>query len=159
MSLLSRASLWLARLALGVSGAVLLLIAHKFISDPVGAAAASHTRLESAIAVTNMRASFGAFPLGVAIVALASLTSRRFYLSGLLSVSAVLFSALAVRTYGVVADGTLRESRTVLIAEASLLLLCFIAIGLGTASGRRRHSRGRKPNATSRNVVLRATGS
>jgi len=123
-----RLSLWLGRVALAASAIVLLLVASKFIADPVGAAAASHTSLGSAVAVTNMRASFGAFPLGCSLVALGSLTARRRHLAGLLVIATVLAAVLAVRTFGIIVDGTLRESLTVLVAETVLFTLCVVAI-------------------------------
>jgi uncharacterized membrane protein YhaH (DUF805 family) len=132
--LLTRSAPWLGRLALGASGFILLMIAGKFIADPVGAAAQSGTHLDSAVAITNMRASFGAFPLGLALIAFASLTSRRLHLAGLSMVATVLACALSVRTYGILTDGTLAESRTVLLAEAVLLTLCLCAIVIALVS-------------------------
>src|SRR3954469_9094711 len=106
MIIVARFTPWLSRIALSLTGIVLLMIARKFIGDPVHAAAASKTQLGSALAITNMRGSFGAFPLGCALVALVSVTSRRFHLSGLSTIATVLASVLVVRTYGVLADGT-----------------------------------------------------
>jgi hypothetical protein len=123
-----RAAPWLSRLALGAAAFVLAMIARKFIVDPVGAAAASKISLGSALAVTNMRASFGAFPLGCALVAAGALTSRRRHLAGLATVASVIGAALAVRIYGVLIDATFRESRVVLAAEAGLLILALVAI-------------------------------
>ncbi len=128
MSPRSTMALWLSRVALAAAGLVLLLIAAKFIAQPVAAAAASNIHLGSSLAITNMRASFGAFPLGCALVAFGALTSRRYHVGGLAMVGAVLGSALIVRVYGVVVDGTLAESRTVLVAEAFLFGLCLSAI-------------------------------
>jgi hypothetical protein len=75
-----------------------------------------------------MRASFGAFPLGCALVAFASLRARRWHLSGLVTVAAVLGSALVVRLYGALADHTFQQSRTVLTAEALMFALSLAAI-------------------------------
>jgi Prokaryotic cytochrome b561 len=55
---------WLNRFVLFAAALALAMIGRKFITDPVGAATASNMTLGSALAVTNMRASFGAFPLG-----------------------------------------------------------------------------------------------
>ena len=136
MSPRSTMALWLSRVALAAAGLVLLLIAAKFIAQPVEAAAASNIDLGSPLAVTNMRASFGAFPLGCSLVAFGALTSRRFHVGGLATVGAVLGSALIVRVYGAVVDGTLTESRTVLVAEAILFGLCLSAILAARLSGR-----------------------
>lgn len=133
-SSLERAAPWLGRFALAAAGVVLLLVGSKFISDPAGAAAASHTVLGSAVAVTNMRASFGAFPLGCALVAFGSLASRRLHLVGLSVVATVLATVIAVRIFGIIVDATLRESLTVLSAETILLLLTTAAIVAEAAS-------------------------
>jgi len=125
---LSRIAPWLARIVLAGAAFILAMIARKFIADPVGAAAASQIHLGSALAMTNMRASFGAFPLGCALVAAGSLASSRFHLSGLVTVATVIGSALVVRLAGVLSDGTFAQSRTVLSAEAGLLLFSLLAI-------------------------------
>ena len=126
--MLSRIAPWLARIVLAGAAFILAMIARKFIADPVGAAAASQIHLGSALAMTNMRASFGAFPLGCALVAAGSLASSRFHLSGLVTVATVIGSALVVRLAGVLSDGTFAQSRTVLSAEAGLLLFSLLAI-------------------------------
>jgi hypothetical protein len=141
---LERLALWSARLALAASGIVLLLVASKFIGDPVGAAAVSHTSLGSPVAATNMRASFGAFPLGVALVAFVSLAARRRHLAGLAVMATVLGTVLAVRIFGILIDGTLRESLTVLGAETILFLLCILAIAAAVASERSALSQSRQ---------------
>jgi len=136
MKILAGTAPWLGRAALAAAGLLLLMIGGKFIADPVGAGAASGIRLASPLALTNMRASFGAFPLGCALVAFASLRSRR--LAGLSTVAAVLGSALVVRLYGVLADNTFQESRTVLTAEAVMLTFSLAAIAseIGAAQAR-----------------------
>jgi hypothetical protein len=128
VNVLSRIAPWLARIVLAGAAFILAMIARKFIADPVGAAAASQIHLGSALAMTNMRASFGAFPLGCALVAAGSLASSRFHLSGLVTVATVIGSALVVRLGGVLSDGTFAQSRTVLSAEAGLLLFSLLAI-------------------------------
>jgi hypothetical protein len=64
---------WFSRAVLLLATLVLALISRKFITDPVGAATASTMTLDSPLAITNMRASFGAFPLGCAIFTLTCL--------------------------------------------------------------------------------------
>ena len=54
---------WVSRFVLLAALTVLTLISRKFISNPIDAAAASDMTLGSPLAVTNMWASFGAFPL------------------------------------------------------------------------------------------------
>jgi uncharacterized membrane protein YhaH (DUF805 family) len=143
MRTLEPAGVWLGRIALGAAGLLLLTIAGKFIGDPVGAAAQSGIHLSSPLALTNMRASFGAFPLGCALVAFGALTSRRWHIAGLSTVAVVLACALLVRIYGVIADNTFHESRMVLAAEAVMLTLSLAAIaseraGTKALIGRRR---------------------
>jgi hypothetical protein len=128
VNVLSRIAPWLARIVLAGAAFILAMIARKFIADPVGAAAASQIHLGSALAMTNMRASFGAFPLGCALIAAGSLASSRLHLSGLVTVATVIGSALVVRLGGVLSDGTFAQSRTVLSAEAGLFLFSAVAI-------------------------------
>jgi hypothetical protein len=122
------------------------MIARKFILDPVGSAAVSQTRLDAPIAITNMRASFGAFPLACALVALASLTSRRLHLGGLAVMASVIGSVLLVRIAGILVDGTYQQSHRLLAAEGTLLGITLIAIFAELArrsiEERRAHSTG-----------------
>jgi hypothetical protein len=133
----SRFAPWLNRFVLLAATLVLAMIGRKFITDPVGAAAAANISLGSALAVTNMRASFGAFPLGCAIVAFACVISTRRHLAGLSFVATIIGVALAVRIFGVLMDGTLSESVRVLFAEGALL--SFSVIGILAELSRRRH--------------------
>jgi hypothetical protein len=112
------------------------MIGRKFIGDPVGAATASNMVLGSPLAITNMRASFGAFPLGCAFFAFLCLVSAGRRLTGLFFVAIIIGTALIVRGFGVIADGTFTESLPLLIAEGVLLGLSLIAI-LGEFSVRR----------------------
>jgi hypothetical protein len=112
---------WISRAVLLAALIVLALISRKFISNPLDAAAASNMTLGSPLAVTNMRASFGAFPLGCALFVLVCLVTSSLRKTGLAFVALIVGTALAVRIFGVVADGTLAESLRVLIAETVLL--------------------------------------
>src|SRR5438128_7129866 len=112
---------WFSRAVLLAALVVLSLIAGKFVGDPVGSAAASGITLGSPLAVTNMRASFGAFPLGSALFILACLLTSGLRRTGLLFVALIVGTALAVRIFGIFADGTLAESFRVTIAESVLL--------------------------------------
>jgi uncharacterized RDD family membrane protein YckC len=106
---------------------VLALISRKFIGYPVDAAAASNITLGSPLAITNMRASFGAFPLGCALFVLVCLVTSNLRKIGLVFVALIVGTALAVRIFGIVADGTLAESMRVVIAETLLLGLSLAA--------------------------------
>jgi hypothetical protein len=118
---------WISRVVLLAAVTVLALISRKFIGHPVDAAAASDMTLGSPLAITNMRASFGAFPLGCALFALVCLVTSSLRKTGLIFVALIVGTALAVRVFGVVADGTLTESLRVLIAETVLLGLSLAA--------------------------------
>jgi hypothetical protein len=119
---------WFSRLVLLAATLVLVMIGRKFILDPVGAAAASNMTLGSPLAITNLRASFGAFPLGCAIFVLICLLSAGRRVTGLTFVATIVGTALAVRLFGIATDGTLSDSLRVLIAEGMLLTLSIAAI-------------------------------
>jgi hypothetical protein len=123
---------WVSRAVLLAALTVLALISRKFISHPVDAAAASDMTLGSPLAITNMRASFGAFPLGCALFVLLCLVTSSLRKTGLVFVALIVGTALVVRIFGVVADGTLAESLRVLIAETVLL-----GLSLGAYAGER----------------------
>ena len=118
---------WISRAVLLAAITVLSLISRKFIGHPVDAAAASDMTLGSPIAITNMRASFGAFPLGCALFVLVCLVTSSLRKTGLIFVALIVGTALVVRVFGVVADGTFAESLRVLIAETVLLGLSLAA--------------------------------
>lgn len=118
---------WISRAVLLAALTVLALISRKFIGYPVDAAAASDMTLGSPLAITNMRASFGAFPLGCALFVLVCLVTSSLRRTGLAFVALIVGTALAVRVFGIVADGTLTESLRVLIAETGLLSLSLAA--------------------------------
>jgi uncharacterized protein DUF4345 len=118
---------WISRAVLLAALTVLALISRKFIGHPVDAAAASDMTLGSPLAITNMRASFGAFPLGCALFVLVCLVTSGLRRTGLAFVALIVGTALAVRVFGIVADGTLTESLRVLIAETVLLSLSLAA--------------------------------
>jgi hypothetical protein len=118
---------WVSRAVLLAAITVLSLISRKFIGHPVDAAAASDMTLGSPLAITNMRASFGAFPLGCALFVLVCLVTSSLRKTGLIFVALIVGTALLVRVFGVVADGTFAESLRVLIAETVLLGLSLAA--------------------------------
>ena len=130
----ARLAPWFSRLVLLAAMLLLAFIGLKFIGDPAGAAAVSSTVLGSPLAVTNMRASFGAFPLGSALFVLFCLlgAGRRI---GLVFVATVMGTALAARIFGVLVDGTLAESLRLILVEALLLCLCGAALAGEAVSG------------------------
>ena len=118
---------WISRAVMLAALVVLCLISNKFIGHPVDAAAASDITLGSPLAITNMRASFGAFPLGCALFLLVCLFTSSLRKTGLVFVALIIGTALVVRLFGVVADGTLIESLRLLIAETVMLSLSLAA--------------------------------
>jgi len=118
---------WVSRAVLLAALTVLAMISRKFIGHPVDAAAASNITLGSPLAITTMRASFGAFPLGCALFVLVCLVTSSLRETGLVFVALIVGTALVVRLFGVIADGTLAESMHLLIAETVLLALSVAA--------------------------------
>ena len=118
---------WISRAVLLAALVILALIGRKFIGDPVGAAAASDMTLGSPLAVTNMRASFGAFPLGCALFVLICLVTSSLRRTGLVFVALIIGTALAVRIFGTLADGSLAQSVHLLIAEAVMVSVSLAA--------------------------------
>jgi hypothetical protein len=132
---MAKFTLWFSRAVLVVATLLLALISQKFILDPVGAASASTMTLGSPLAITNMRASFGAFPLACSIFTLICLLSAHRRITGLYFVVTVIGTALVVRLFGVVQDGTLVESLRVLGAEAALVTLSGAALYMELVGG------------------------
>ena len=107
---------------------IFALIGSRYIADPVGAAATTDISLGSALAISTMRVGFGAFPLGCALVALTCVLSSSRLRTGLFFVAVIFGVALAVRILAIVSDGTLRESLSLLSAEALLLTLSIVGL-------------------------------
>ena len=120
---------WISRAVLLAALVILALIGRKFIGDPVGAATASDMTLGSPLAVTNMRASFGAFPLGCALFVLICLVTSSLRKTGLIFVALIIGTALAVRIFGTLADGGLAQSVHLLAAEAVMVSISLAAYG------------------------------
>ena len=121
---------WLSRVTLGVASFVFLLIASKYVLDPVSAASASGLSVPTLLGQTNMRAGVGGFALGSAIIALVCLASPVRLRIGLWFVVGILGPVLLVRLYGVVSDGTLEASVRILVPETVLLLLASTSLAL-----------------------------
>jgi hypothetical protein len=124
---------WLARVTLGIASLILLLVGSKYVFDSASAAAASGLAFLSPFGRTNMRAGVGGFSLGGGLIMLACVASTERLHTGLWFVVGVFAPVLVVRLYGVVADGTFAESRTVLAPETLTLALAFVSL----ASSRR----------------------
>jgi len=132
---------WFSRAVLLAALAVLALIGRKFVGDPVGSATASGITLGTPLALTNMRASFGAFPLGCSLFVLVCLVTASLRRTGLIFVMLVIGTALAVRVFGIIVDGTFGDSLRVLAAETVLFCLCFAAYSAERLTGGNPESR------------------
>jgi DoxX-like family/Domain of unknown function (DUF4345) len=119
---------WLSRFVLLAATVIFSLIAEKYLTNPVAAAAMVKISLGSAAAVTNMRVGFGAFPLGSALITLACLLSARRRLLGLWFVIIIIGVAAAARLLGILVDGPAQESLQVLRPE--LVLFTLSAVGV-----------------------------
>ena len=129
---------WLSRVILVPPTVIFTLIGLRYITKPAQAAAEVGISLSSPLAATILRIGFGAFPLGAAVFTLWCLISRNRILNGLTFVGILLSVALIVRIYGMLVDGTVRESMGLVRAEAILLIICFI--GVAIEFSRRRHT-------------------
>ena len=97
---------WLTRLVLLPPALIFALIASRYIAHPVQTGATIGLAFNSALAITITRVGFGAFPLGCSIFTLSCLISKRRLLTGLGFVGTIIGVALAVRIFGMLADGT-----------------------------------------------------
>jgi hypothetical protein len=122
MSTLTRRSIWFSRIVL--AGATLLLtrIALSYITDPVGAVISHEITLGSAEAITIMRVSGGVF-LGIAIILLACVVSKRRLLAGLGFLATIATTILAIRLMGLALDGPAPFTLKVLKPEVALVML------------------------------------
>jgi len=127
---------WVTRLILLAPTFIFASIASKYIAHPAQAAAGA---LDKPLAATVIRIGFGAFPLASAIFSLSCLVSTRRILTGLSFVSTMVGVALVVRVFGMLADGTVRESMGLVRAEA-IMLAAFI-VGVFIELGRRSQQR------------------
>lgn len=127
---------WLTRLILVPPTVIFALIASRYIAHPVETGATIGLAFNSALEVTIIRVGFGAFPLGCSIFTLSCLISKRRLRTGLGFVETIIGVALAVRIFGMLADGTVRQNIGLVRAEVVLLVL--VTIGALIEFGRRR---------------------
>jgi len=126
-----------ARLILVPPTFIFGMIAWRYLSHTAEMAATTGIVLSTPLAATILRIGFGAFPLGCALFTLSCLLSTRRLLTGLGFVATMMSVALAVRTYGVIVDGTLHESLPLIVAEVVLLALTLVGIAIETGRLRR----------------------
>lgn len=116
-----------AALGFGYPGVMYLLF-------PVKMGASWDFAPTSAFAVSNIRLGFGAFHLGVAVMALLALSMRQ-YRFGLLTIVVFAGLAIATRTFGLVVDGMHPRSLLVLSGEAVSTTIFVIGLILHTRFG------------------------
>jgi hypothetical protein len=91
----------------------------------------------SAFAVSNIRLGFGAFHLGVAVMALLALAAKQFRF-GLLTVAVFAVLAVATRAFGLAVDGIHPRSLLVLSGEAVSTTIFLIGLFIHTRFGETR---------------------
>ena len=123
MDKLIRLAPWISRIVLFGATLVFAMIGMRYITDPVGASAATGVSLGSSLATTTIRVGSGAFPLGFAIFTSACLLSARRLLAGVSLVAVVVTTAIVVRILGMIADGPTAESSRLFIPESVMLAL------------------------------------
>jgi hypothetical protein len=131
MTVLQRTASWLTRIVLLFATLLFAMIGRKYVFDPVSAVHDAGIQLTTPMALTTMRASFGAFPLACAVVILTCLVSSARNRVGLWFIAILNGVVLSVRFYGIATDGTLAENQLVLTAETVLFTVTVIALLLG----------------------------
>jgi hypothetical protein len=119
---------WLMRLMLVAPTVIFAAIASRYLFQPVHAGAAIGLSFHTPLAITVMRVGFGAFPLACSIFVLSCLISERRILTGLVFVALVMATALLVRVFGMLADGSVQQSIGLVRAEAIMLVLFTVAV-------------------------------
>jgi len=141
MDKLTRFAPWISRIVLLGATVIFLMIGLRYITDPIQASAATGVSLGSTLATTTTRVGSGAFPLGFAIFTFACLISRQRILIGVSLVATVIITAIAVRIFGMVADGPSPASTKLFIPEGIMLTLSVVSIVLELARRRRQIDR------------------
>jgi DoxX-like family len=127
---------WINRLVLAAATLIFTTIGLRYISDPVGAAAATGATLNSALAITTTRIGFGAFPLGFAIFSFTCLISARRLVTGVSMVATIVSTAIFVRLFSIRIDGLVAESSRLFVPETVILLLSLCGLMLEAARNR-----------------------
>jgi hypothetical protein len=119
---------WLTRLVLLPPTLIFMLIAMRYLANPVGSAAAQGILLPPGPGVTIARVGLGGFPLGSAIFLATCLFSNRRLVTGLTFVSIMASTVLAVRVFGMLADSTVQANLRLVRAEIGLLTISLIGL-------------------------------
>lgn len=112
------------------------IVSFRYLAHPVRSAAETGISFTAPGGITIARIAFAAFPLSLAILALASLISTRWRLAGLYMVLTVDSVVRLVRTLGFWLDHSF-ASAPLLVPETVLLILSLVAIRLKSAQLRR----------------------
>jgi hypothetical protein len=121
---------WLSRFVLLAATIIFTLIGVRYLSDPVGAARAVRTSIDTAAGATSMRVGLGAFPLGIAAILAVCLISSHRRRFGLGIAATVMGLALGARLLGIALDGPAPESSRLLAPEIIMLALSVFAAAL-----------------------------
>ena len=133
MRRISHFALWVNRVVLCAAVLIFTMIGVRYVSDPVGASAATGVTLNSGLAVSTTRIGFGAFPLAFAIFSLVCLLSNRRLITGVSLVATVISTAIIVRVFSVLADGVIPQSVRLFVPETVILLLALTGLLLEAA--------------------------
>ena len=136
MSTFWKMSPWLVRLFLTPPTLIFAMIAARFLLHPVHEATAVGIAFASPLGMTIARVGFGGFPLACSLFTLSCVLSSRRLLTGLGFVATVMGVILAVRVFGMLADGTTQQNMRLVGAEIVFLVL--MLVGVMIERGRRR---------------------
>ncbi len=128
MKTIYRLAPWLTRLVLLAPTIIFIVIATRYLANPVGAAAAQGIVLPPGLGVTIARVGLGGFPLGCAIFLATCLLSDRRLVIGLTFVSIMASVVLAVRVFGMLADSTVQANLRLVRAEIGLLAITVMGL-------------------------------
>ena len=110
---------------------VLVLIAFRYLTNPVQAAAAAGISFTSPGGITVARVGFAALPLAFAVFFLGCLFSPRRLLSGLRTEVMLLAIVIGVRVLAMALAHS-AETAALLVPETVMAALCFFAIRIET---------------------------
>ena len=120
------AGVWFTRVIVFVAAALFVAIGTRGILDPTGTAVSAGIQLGPGRAMSVARASFGAFPLGLAIFLLISLFSKNGLYRGILAAFVIIAVTTLVRAIGYTIDGAapflLNEVLLTVLTGAALVL-------------------------------------
>ncbi|HLK59463.1 MAG TPA: DUF4345 family protein [Chthonomonadaceae bacterium] len=119
---LSPLVLWQSRLVMAAATVVFTGIALKAVLTPIPYAASRGILLNTAQAITDMRAAEGGFPLAVAVFLIYCLISQKRYPLGLLVVALNAGIILLARLIGVALDHSLTENVKLIVPEVVMTL-------------------------------------